>query len=1007
MKKLIKFFIFISFLCWLCPGVLFADKTGNIGGLVFDDTTGTGMAGVTVKVNHTSLATSSDNNGNFSLHNVPEGTDTITFSILGYEDQKVVVDLKAGEFKKITTSLKTQVIFTGEILIYGQEKGQKRAIQEQFDSPLILNVVSGAKMQEFPDANAAEAIGRLPGISLNRSNGEAYQVVVRGLDAKFNYVTLEGFKIPSTNFQDRSVDLSIMPSELFSGVEVFKALRADLDANALGGTVNLRLPKAPQLQKFELSAIGGYTFLDDSHNNYKVSVGYSNRFFRKKLGLSFRAFRELKDRPQQMINANYGTPANTDTGLIVKTNYVKLEWEELNTTRSSIDLILDYGNDWWDVKYFGLFNQKIDRTLDRQNSIYFIPSLNNNQGFDMNVQDQTSIINTMMHTLQNEFRIGSTKLDLSLNFSWVNTRMTEQQFPFNYQNPSWNFSTTLYGDPLALYDQIGRNTNIQAKNNEYISNFNYDGVNLLDKNLGFNLDYEIPYNILDKIIGKIKFGGKFFQLTRVSEGEGASCNFANNSPGTFNKTAINTLFPTVHGGLSQPGLFATNYQDMGYHPPKFIGGYDLPWGANVGMLTDEQAYCIKHNSLDYYPSGNNEFNNTYSNTENQGAGYFMTEFTVDKKLTVAPGIRYEKNTTSYTAYIVRGENTPTGIDPPWVTTTKRSQDDWFPSINLKYQVDKHFNILGAFYRSTTRPDFQDISPAQVFPYEGSDVIIYNPYLKDATAWNYDLGISYLDPNIGLIAINGFYKDIQNLVVYMANDSYHPSADTIPIFNAPAGFNNRLMPPSTYFHLPIVSGNWAANSFPINNPNDATVKGLEFSWQTNLWYLSGLLKGVVLDINYTLIKSSTLYPFIYTPVSNITGQVNYATYGTKEGPLKNQPASKLNASLGWDYKGFGIRVSFIYQAKTLQVLDATHAVFDSYTTPIKLLDLQLTQKVTHYVTLFANLSNITQYVDQQYFSAQPQVAPSSSNPDGSKARPARLTYSDFYGTRGEIGIRLNL
>jgi len=108
-------------------------------------------------------------------------------------------------------------------------------------------------MQELPDANAAEAIGRLPGISLQRDAGEANKVVVRGLSPKYVNVTLEGLKMPSTDMNDRSVDLSMIQTESLGGVEVNKSLRPDMDADAIGGTVNLRLAKAPDVPKGRLA----------------------------------------------------------------------------------------------------------------------------------------------------------------------------------------------------------------------------------------------------------------------------------------------------------------------------------------------------------------------------------------------------------------------------------------------------------------------------------------------------------------------------------------------------------------------------------------------------------------------------------------------------------------------------------------------------------------------------------------------------------------------------------
>jgi len=67
-----------------------------------------------------------------------------------------------------------------------------QAINEQLSSNSIVNVVSEAKIQELPDFNAAEAIGRLPGVSTLRSSGEANKIVIRGLAPEFNLVSIDG-----------------------------------------------------------------------------------------------------------------------------------------------------------------------------------------------------------------------------------------------------------------------------------------------------------------------------------------------------------------------------------------------------------------------------------------------------------------------------------------------------------------------------------------------------------------------------------------------------------------------------------------------------------------------------------------------------------------------------------------------------------------------------------------------------------------------------------------------
>jgi outer membrane receptor for ferrienterochelin and colicin len=100
------------------------------------------------------------------------------------------------------------------------------AINEQLTSNNIVNVVSAEKMKELPDANLAESIGRLPGVSIQRDAGEASKIVVRGLSPKFNRVTVEGVPMVSTSNSDRSIDLSLIGDDLIEERGAFKIAQA-------------------------------------------------------------------------------------------------------------------------------------------------------------------------------------------------------------------------------------------------------------------------------------------------------------------------------------------------------------------------------------------------------------------------------------------------------------------------------------------------------------------------------------------------------------------------------------------------------------------------------------------------------------------------------------------------------------------------------------------------------------------------------------------------------------
>ena len=111
-------------------------------------------------------------------------------------------------------------------------------------SNTIVNVISKEKLQELPDQNAAESVGRLAGVSVYRDAGEGQRVTIRGISPRLNSITVNGERLPSTQEQDRSVDLSMISPEMLEGIELFKALRPDMDGDAVGGTVNFTIRKA-------------------------------------------------------------------------------------------------------------------------------------------------------------------------------------------------------------------------------------------------------------------------------------------------------------------------------------------------------------------------------------------------------------------------------------------------------------------------------------------------------------------------------------------------------------------------------------------------------------------------------------------------------------------------------------------------------------------------------------------------------------------------------------------
>ena len=120
------------------------------------------------------------------------------------------------------------------------------AINKQLKSKSIKNIISSDKIQELPDANAAEAVARVPGYQLKKK-WRRNKVVIRGLSPKYNKITVNGVNLASTDSDDRSTDISMISQYMLEEIEVIKAGTPDLEADVLGGTVNFKLKMQNQV----------------------------------------------------------------------------------------------------------------------------------------------------------------------------------------------------------------------------------------------------------------------------------------------------------------------------------------------------------------------------------------------------------------------------------------------------------------------------------------------------------------------------------------------------------------------------------------------------------------------------------------------------------------------------------------------------------------------------------------------------------------------------------------
>ena len=196
------------------------------------------------------------------LVNIPAGSHQVTISFIGYSSVQQAVQVGSGQSVALTLSLAPGVNIGDEILVLGDRlKGQAKAINQQRSNINITNIVAADQIGRFPDANIGDALKRIPGITIQGDQGEARNFVVRGLPSRLNSVTINGDRIPSAEGDNRNIQLDLIPSDMIQTIEVSKAVTPDMDADAIGGSINLVTRSAPNGLRVSGTLASGYNFL--------------------------------------------------------------------------------------------------------------------------------------------------------------------------------------------------------------------------------------------------------------------------------------------------------------------------------------------------------------------------------------------------------------------------------------------------------------------------------------------------------------------------------------------------------------------------------------------------------------------------------------------------------------------------------------------------------------------------------------------------------------------------
>ena len=932
----------------------------TLQGIVADSLTQEPLVGASVFLLGTSFGAATDLQGEYRITNIPEGTYRVRISYIGYVTKIVEIPMKGKKTIEMFFQLSAGTIEGKTIVVTGQALGQAAAINQQINSNNIVNVVSEQKIKELPDANAAEALGRLPGVSVVRSGGEASKIILRGLSENLTTVTLDGIKLAPTDADSRGIDLSTISQGSLSGIVLSKAITSDMEGEAIAGNVNFVTKTAPETREIMFDAYGSYGALDKTHDQYNFLGQYGERFFNNLLGVQVFGNYEKRNRSSEQYGVAYDFYNNRSKYQIQN---FSLTYTPETRKRYGARVLLDFKTpDNGVIKLNSEYN-RTERRLSIISRNY--PTSLSDVGYDFTGQDINTDIKNI--SLQGKNNLYNWQVDWNFSYSESNSETPYNNIMhFNEVNSS-NSGMRFVPDSL-------RHGPYEALIPYAINNFGLAYFNRTEVRTSSNLDYEKTfflnlkkdYNINSDFSGEVKFGFKYRSKYHRRNSTLVQARYYLGT-GFYNSV----LLPD--GTIAPKDFAAYGFQNMKMLSglillPNFLsdatreiyGKYLLnpeidPNRARAWWEMNINGINPATHAHEYVPDRSEDGTN-YNLNEDVAAGYLMNTLNIGKFATIITGLRLEADNNTYHAlyspYIMTEWSTFRD------TSAHHTEAILLPNVHIILKPTDYLNIRLAAFRGIERPDFNFRLPTYVIGNQGSAfddkafVILGNPNLKNADAWNFEVNFQLFSNTIGLFSVSAFYKDIKNEVHQLWHTPITSKAisDSLGI----KFINNS----------PPFSGSPYSLIYSYNSDKPTRVWGFEVEHQTNLQYLPGLLSNIVLSYNLSIMRSETYTPAITTqqyyvqlpgqPFPTLKTKTIYYEAKTR---IADSPELFGNVSLGYDIAGFSGRISYFYQGDFYNGYSAD-GLSNNIQKSFGRVDLSLKQEITENLSLGLNVNNLT-------------------------------------------------
>ncbi len=874
----------------------------SVKGVITDSETGETLIGATVLLQGTTIGAITDIDGNFLISDVPSGTYNLVVSYVSYQQQIIRIEAGRSGTTELSIALVPSAVEVDAVKITATRRNdtEMALISNMRVGTVVASGISKQQISRSQDKDASEVISRVPGVTVR----DGRFINVRGLDERYNVVTLNGVAAPSSESDRRAFSFDMLPSSLIDNLVLLKTPSPEIPADFAGAMVQIQTKSTVDANSLNVSYSTGYRYNTTFNDFYSYKggktdwLGFDNGARTLPEGFpSTQEFRELADAPDEADKARI-----TELGRA-------------------------FSKTWSPEKRKSLPDQSLSLTMNRK----FIIG-------KVSVGNVTSVGYSTGDQLREVFRAG---------YQAYNIEIDRPDTGYYFNDDIYSTKTKLNGLFNWLF-VFGNNQKIEFRNffNQYsdkqtilrVGRDNYGGIDKAGTELGFqsrsiysgqlggNFNFRQSDSELDLTIGYSYTNKKQPDIRRIEMNKDDYTGIYSLS---FNFNADPKMIGRLHLNNHENIYFAaTNYTHkfkLGSITPAIKTGFLAEQkfrefnARNIGFAMGNVLtfnWSLAYQPIDsVFQDKNINFNDglkidestnatdSYSASNKLYAGYVGLDFPLNK-LRIYGGVRVEKNT-----QILEGFD-----DNNMAYTVNNDFADFFPSLNLTYNINQKSLMRFAWGRTINRPEFREISLQAYYDFEEKATIYGNPALKNAYIQNADIRYEFFPSNGDVITFGGFYKHFRNPV-------------EAHLTEAGSGRN-----------------------YTYDNADEASSYGLEIDLRKSFSGLKDsesplrMLRNLVAVFNLALVKSE-----LHSDEPNAREKVRQ---------MQGQSPYIINTGLFYDNPEKGLMLSVLYNVIGPRLMfvgdiDEPHII----QMPRHLIDITLSKKMGKHVTLKAGVKDL--------------------------------------------------